>query len=310
MESIRTHSWEADDFESVSQIISILVKSKPIELSMMKGQDLTLQQIEQCVDDIQNIYNQVLRVDVSLELYEYRRNALSKLELLLERAKNRFIDGRLSRLRRELEDRKGREHCRNLEIQQLKSQLEQSKRTSAGGCEMISQWMNECNSVPKPLINDFRSSISTSEPINRSTGEVKNIGNGFPTHQFTTHTSFSRSNFKSFHPERIHSRNTHRQPFCQSATSRINFALQKNFVKRISANEFQRNFFVALKQPATDGVLLFESKLELHRFVKTKMLKKLADRVSLVGVFKFFFKHVSVNCFFLSFQGRIRVLLQ
>lgn len=91
--------------------------------------------------------------------------------------------------------------------------------------------------------------------------------------------------------------------YWQSKRQRLNFVSQHEFVpKRISAERFKSDYFVAIKPPDTDGVLLFRSKAHLNWFVTEKMIKKTVDCVS----FSFIEMKVSFFTVFLSHQKRTR----
>ena len=294
------------DALSVAKIVRHLNQKKTIESRITKlGDKLTLEESQQCLDEIKNIFQQVLQVSVSPELDDYKQTTLLKIQLSVEKARNQLTHCQLIQLKERMEEQLWTGKEREWQInQELESRLD--RKRSITGLELSSLSMSEVDIKLSMTIggcshqNDGNRNgtdgggnegqLPSSHPMDttdgKATGESKQgikrmvvdlVSNDTIHNRFT---SLAPSPAIASPPSKRLCLQTDEQHLDKA--TRLEFELQENFVRQMTAEEFQRNFFLAIKQPASNGFLLFKTKTQLDSFVKEKMIKKMDDCVSFV----------------------------
>ena len=276
---------EQEDSIAVAKIVKLLNLSKTIE-SRLDKKNLTLEEGQVCVNDIEEVLKQLRYTVMSAELYEYRRNALSKIELSREKAKNRVHKCQIARLEEELWAGKEREWQMVQEIEQMKSQLEEIK-SSLGGWEsvLLEQGEEEAEeeetkgggeaSGGGKVARGGRGKKAAPPARDNDENKFKSSSTAIISKMDTDHNDWDRVGRQELHELTVR--------------KRLDFSLQDNFIllQNCPIETFEKDYFLAIKQPESNGLLLFKSKAELDTFVSDKMIMKIDDVSSPIRMITF-----------------------
>lgn len=263
---------------------------------------LSIEQMESCVCEIESIYQQIA---VSHQLNDCKQTILFEVQFSLEKAKNQLNTCRLNQLERQLREYRDREVQMIQEIELLKSQLTNfSQLASSRKSNSISQL--DIDEILNVATSGVASNITVKHEYEQPSSTVDSQGRRVLAKRVADGDSMRMAASCNHYLDVFRQTTTnhssssvHHQGIKQVGhldlqdlvgghqfiRERLNFELENNFTLRISAQRFRSEYFAALKQPGTDGLLLFKSKDELDRFVTIKMVNKTDDSVSRVWPF-------------------------